>query len=150
MVVMMMMMVEMLMMLLGGHPHLLLLLPGSCCHRTTSRTAHAFFAQLANQSGEIGADDVFGSGNGIVATWLLLAGAAVEADVQGTSGPGRVDQFTVEPTAESPLVRFGHRRDCGKFAPHRIVAEGSLNNAGRVISPSPTAVFPFQQFNLLV
>lgn len=159
MTVMMMMMVKMLMvmrvvMLLRRHPHLLLLLVSGGRNRT-ARTAHAFFVQFAHQRCEVGADDVLGPCHRIVGG--RSGGRSrrrTNRTVGGVEGvaraPGRFNQFAVQSATEPTLIGFGHGRDGGEFASHRIMTERSLDDARRIVGSSPSAVFALQQFDLLV
>ena len=137
--------------------------------RTAPRTAALHrFRQLPIKSGKVGADGELGSGAGILGArhgrvlmvavnelmmpmvMMVVMVVMIVKSGRGSHTPRRIHELAVEAPTQPALIRFSHGRQSGKFAPHRVVPEGPLDDPSRVIRPGMPAIFALQQLNLLI
>ena len=113
----------------------------SAARRTVDR-----FVEFSVQGREISADHVFRLRARLV--HRQISQLRLRLRLRLRRRPGQFD-VAVQPAAETP-VALGHGRDGCELAPHAVVTQGALDHARSVIGTGVTAVFAFQQFNLLV
>ena len=108
---------------------------------------HFLLDQFALQGVEMIADHVLGLRAQLVGRQFGASGGCRRGARHRR--PGRHLHLRLDAAAESPL-RFGHGRDGGELAAHAVVAEGALDDPSRVVGSRVTAIFAFQQLDLLV